>query len=151
MDGDQPNATESLVWRPDPRQEAAISRMVFTALDEGVLLQGPKGRIATANPAAARILGVPLDELIGSHTDFLPGPVVRPDGSPMPRDELPGRRAMVTGEPQLGVLMGIGSEEGTPRWLEVNSRPLASRGTTFAVVSSIRDVTLRQEAEAALR
>ena len=142
---------QDLVWRPGPKQEAALARMVFNALDEGVLVQGPLGKVATANPAAARILGIPLDDLIGSHTDQLPGPLLRGDGTPMPRDELPGRRAIRTGEPQLNVLMGIGSRDGAARWVEVNARPLQFKGETFAVVSSIRDVTSRHEAETALR
>jgi diguanylate cyclase (GGDEF)-like protein/PAS domain S-box-containing protein len=134
-----------------PEQDAAIARMVFNALDAGVLVQGPRGRIATANPAAARILGVELDDILGSDSGDLAGPLLHPDGTPMTADELPSRLAVRTGRPQLDVLVGLPSDEGDQRWIEVSARPLTHRGQVFAVVSSLRDVTERKRAEEALR
>jgi diguanylate cyclase (GGDEF)-like protein/PAS domain S-box-containing protein len=134
-----------------PEQDAAIARMVFNALDAGVLVQGPRGRIAAANPAAARILGVELDDIVGSDASGLAGPLLHPDGSPMTADEMPSRMAVRTGQPQLDVLVGLPRDEGDERWMEVSARPLTERGQVFAVVSSLRDVTKRKRAEEALR
>ena len=128
-----------------------MARMVFNALDDGVLVQGPRGRIATANPAAARILGVELDDIVGSDAGDMARPLLRPDGTPLTPDELPSRVAVRTGEPQLDVLLGLPGDDGEPRWIEVTARPLTHRGQVFAVVSSLRDVTERRRAEEALR
>ena len=128
-----------------------IARMVFNALDHGVLVQGPLGRVAAANPAAAEILGVDRDDLVGSRLEHITGALIRADGSPFDPDELPGRQAYLTGKPQLDVPMGRPLADGTVRWIEVSSRPLRSEGEVFAVVSAIRDVTERRRAEEALR
>ncbi len=62
VDRQEPDPAAEPPQTLSPEQDAAIARMVFNALDAGVLVQGPRGRIATANPAAARILGVELDD-----------------------------------------------------------------------------------------
>jgi diguanylate cyclase (GGDEF)-like protein/PAS domain S-box-containing protein len=125
--------------------------MVFEALDAGVIVEGPLGNIATANPAAARILGTELDEVVGGRLERLVGPMVRPDGSPVADDELPGRVAIQSGEPQLNVLLGFDGPHDERRWIEVSARPLSTEGFVFAVVSSIHDVSQRQRADDALR
>jgi len=135
-----------------PEQDAAIARMVFNALDAGVMVQGPLGRIAAANPAAARILGVELDDIVGGDASGLAGPLLRPDGTPMSAEEMPSRVAVRTGQPQLDVLVGLPVDEGEEqRWMEVSARPLTQRGEVFAVVLTLRDVTERKRAEEALR
>jgi diguanylate cyclase (GGDEF)-like protein/PAS domain S-box-containing protein len=135
-----------------PEQDAAIARMVFNALDAGVMVQGPLGRIAAANPAAARILGVELDDIVGSDSSGLAGPLLHPDGMPMTAEELPSRVAVRTGQPQLDVLLGLPADDGDDqRWIEVSARPLSHRGQVFAVVLTLRDVTERHRAEEALR
>ena len=120
-----------------------IARMVFNALDHGVLVQGPLGRVAAANPAAAEILGVDRDDLVGSRLEQITGALIRADGSTFDPDELPGRLAYLSGKPQLDVPIGLPLADGTLRWIEVSSRPLRSEGEVFAVVSAIRDVTER--------
>jgi diguanylate cyclase (GGDEF)-like protein/PAS domain S-box-containing protein len=148
---DEVSETEDLLRVPGPEREAAISRMVFSALDAGILVQGPLGRIATANPAAAEILGLDLDDLVDTRIEDLTAGFVRPDGSTFAPSDLPGPLAISTGEAQLDVIMGIPGPAGSTRWIEVSSRPLSNRGKVFAVVSSIRDVTERHQATEALR
>ena len=99
-------------------------------------------------PAASQILGLPQARLI----DRIRPPrwrTRRPDGSEFPAAEFPGRRAIETGEAQLGIVMGFDRADGTARWVEVNSRPLcqAAGEAPFAVVSSLQDVTDLQVAE----
>jgi len=151
MDRDDARAFEGAARVPGPEQEAVIARMVFNALDHGVLVQGPLGRVAAANPAAAEILGVDRHDLIGGLVEHLTGPLLRADGSTFAPEDLPARVAVTTAQPQLDVLIGLPDDDGTVRWIEVSARPLRSEGAVFAVVSAIRDVTERQRAEAALR
>jgi diguanylate cyclase (GGDEF)-like protein/PAS domain S-box-containing protein len=135
---------------PGPERQAAIARMVFDVLDAGVVVQGPKGRIATANPAAAEIFGVALDDMMEARLEELPGRLLRADGTELPSDELPSQMAVRTGAAQLNVLVGLASPDRALRWIEISAQPLSWNGETFAVVSSIRDVTTRRMAEEAL-
>jgi diguanylate cyclase (GGDEF)-like protein/PAS domain S-box-containing protein len=135
---------------PGPEREATIARMVFEVLDAGVIVQGPLGRIATANPAAAAIFGISLEELFEARLEDLPARLLRADGSELPSDEVPGVVAARTGEPQLDVLVGLHPHGGELRWIEVSAQPLVWDERVFAVVSSIRDVTERQAATEAL-
>ena len=142
-------ADDSLLT-PGPEREATIARMVFETLDAGIVVQGPLGRVAVANPAAARILGIEVDDMINHRLEDRIGPFVRPDGTPMASEELPGRLAFSTGVAQRDVLVGLSGAEGATRWLEVSASPLLYGDQVFAVVSSIRDVSTRQRAEEAL-
>jgi diguanylate cyclase (GGDEF)-like protein len=124
--------------------------MVFERLDAGVVVQGPKGRIATANPAAAELFGLTVEELLDERLDDLPGRLLRLDGTDLAPEDVPGVVAARTGEPQLEVLIGLALDDEPVRWIEVSSQPLKWGGETFAVVSTIRDVTERQLAVEAL-
>lgn len=123
---------------------------VFDAIDEGVLVQTASGRIVAVNEAASRILGLPLDLLEGGDRTVLEGPILRPDGTPLPPDEMPGRQAIRTGRPQIGVVFGLANRGGAVMWVEINCRPLIEDGVPVAVVSSLRDVTAKRRVEAAL-
>ena len=151
MDDDELDAPALDGAAQPPADQEALSRMVFNALDHGVILQGPRGRIAAANPAAARILGVPLEDLVGNDLHEAPTELIRPDRSPLPPDEQPSRVALHTGRTQHDVLVGLPGHDGPDRWIEITARPLAYEGQVLAVVSSLRDVTERHRAEATLR
>ncbi|MGZ4707180.1 MAG: putative bifunctional diguanylate cyclase/phosphodiesterase [Acidimicrobiales bacterium] len=120
-------------------QEALIGRMVFESLHDGVLLCGPRGAVAAANPAAARLLGMSESALISGEP--IVGRLVWPDGSLLTRDDCPVRLALVSLAPQLGVLVGLLDDDVVCRWMELNVRPLVKEGRAFAAVMSIRDVT----------
>lgn len=140
---DTPAATPSRLGGLEPRR-------VLDALDEGVLVQSPAGRVLAVNAAASRILARPDQLVPGADRSALEGPLVRSDGTALPPDEMPGRRAVRTGEPQLGIVLGIPAGGGI-RWVEVNSRPIIEADAVVAVVSSVRDVTDRRAMELALR
>ncbi len=156
MDSDDTSEAEpgpaSSSLRPElgPDLQEELSRTVFNALDHGVVLQGPRGRVAAANPAAARILGVSVDGLVGNDLSDVPR-ITDAQGRDLPIDELPSRRALATGRTQHDVLLGLPTEDGPDRWIEVTARPLNWQGDVMAVVSSLRDVTERHRAEETLR
>ena len=150
MDEDEfsPGQPESAELAPELQEQ--LSKMVFDALDHGVVLQGPRGRIAAANPAAARILGIALDELVGNDLAEVPR-ILDAQGRVLAVDQLPSRQAAQTGRTQHDVLLCLPGQDGPDRWIEVTARPLNWHGQTMAVVSSLREVTERHRAEETLR
>jgi diguanylate cyclase (GGDEF)-like protein/PAS domain S-box-containing protein len=151
VDSEEVDANELTLPELGPDQLEALSRVVFDALDQGVLLQGPRGRIAAANPAAARILGTRVEELVGNDLEVLPPGLVDADGHDLVTAELPSRVAQTTGRTQHDVLIGLTGDDGRLRWMEVTARPIVWEGAVMAVVSSLRDVTERRRAEETLR
>jgi len=129
----------------------ALSRTVFDALDHGVLLQGPMGRIAAANPAAARILGTTVDELVGHDLEGLPAGMIDEEGRELVTADLPSRLARATGRTQHDVLIGLPDDDHSIRWIEVTARPIVWEDEVLAVVTSLRDVTERHHAVETLR
>jgi PAS domain S-box-containing protein len=130
------------------RREARYVTLI-DSLDEGILVQDEDGRVLEANPAAARILGIRLDELLRDPPVAPRYAAVGPDGEQLPRGSGPGRRALQTGQAQLGVVIGVpGRSRGTTTWIEVNAVPLdeGDRGGK-AIVSSFRDITERRRLE----
>jgi diguanylate cyclase (GGDEF)-like protein/PAS domain S-box-containing protein len=134
-----------------PAQEAAISRMVFEALDVGVLLHGPLGRIAAANPAASRILGISIDDLVGMPAERLGSWFRQADGGPVDPEDLPGVGAHRSGEAISEVLMQLADPDGPIGWVEITAQPLSDGRDVFAVVWTMRDVTRRELAQQQLR
>jgi diguanylate cyclase (GGDEF)-like protein/PAS domain S-box-containing protein len=135
----------------DPSQYARLARLVFDALDAGVLLQGPLGRVAAANPAAARILDLHLDALVGAEISALTSRFRHEDGSLVESHDLPGVIAHRTGEVSSAVLLQLATGSGSTEWVEVTAQPLHHRRDVVAVVWTLRDVTKRQRAEQRLR
>ena len=128
-------------------------RSLVTALEEGILLQDGDGVIRACNPAAARMLGHTVDQIVGVSSKDPRWRVVREDGSPLTPENYPGRQTMRTGEPIANRVIGVLKPSGEQVWLSVNSRPLLRGGESkpYAVVSSLTDITKRRIAEERLR
>jgi diguanylate cyclase (GGDEF)-like protein/PAS domain S-box-containing protein len=131
-------------------------RSVVETMAEGVILYAADGTVQAINDAAADLLGVERDQVLGRPAD--PGSiwkVLREDGSEMPMADQPQRRAAASGLPVRGVTTGLRRRDGTVSWLVVNSQPLyehASDGRTriTGVVTTFSDVTAARAAARAL-
>lgn len=121
-------------------------RQLFETMAEGVVYQDANGVVLSANPAAERILGVTLDQLIG-RADVEPyGQAVHEDGAPFPGDQHPARVALRTGQPVDGVVMGVFNPQRRQwRWLRVSAVPLFHPGETrpYQVFATFNDFTER--------
>jgi diguanylate cyclase (GGDEF)-like protein/PAS domain S-box-containing protein len=129
-------------------------RSVVEALAEGVVVLDGAGVIQGANPSAARLLGVPPDELRDRPLAELLQQAIREDGRPILSAELPAEVVLRTGEPQSGAVLGLprpGSRATT--WLALNAHPLRHQGEQqlYGVVSSFADITARRALEDQLR
>lgn len=126
------------------RESERLYRSLVTAMAEGVSVQTAGGDAVAINPAA--------EEMTRWATSCSSPLAVHEDGSPFPRDQHPWMVTLRTGEPQVNVVMGNQCEDGTRRWLSINSQPLLrpDERTPYAVVTTFHDITERKRAEAAL-
>jgi PAS domain S-box-containing protein len=117
---------------------------------EGMLLLDEDMRIAKANPAAAEILGIPVQELKGE--DFLDSRVVltREDGSAIPEDERPSVIARRSGEAVQPVVIRVrNTKRNRDSWIEVSAIPSGGRieGERSYTLVTLNDITGRIKAQ----
>lgn len=137
-----------------------LRRQDLDALSEGLVWQDGEGRIIDANAAAAPILGLSLDELLGRSPHDPRWYAVHEDGTPWPGHEHPGMVAIRTGMPQRDKLMGVMAPTAGRRWIRIDATPQFKTGVAapVGVMASFVDVTAEvderhrlQQALAALR
>jgi len=138
------------------REIATLARLYRTVVDtlaEGVLVQDVDGRIVAANPAAATMLGLAIDELIGRPASDPVWASVWPGGRAIRADEHPFAVSRRAGPPASDVVMGVRHPSGDLRWLQVSTRPLQGPGggTVSGAVVSLSDVTEARRAQEAER
>lgn len=130
------------------RTEAALQttrdlmERAFHAISDGLVIQGPDGRILQCNTAAAQILGLTGDQIAGRCALDPHWQAVHPNGSPFLDKDHPAIVTQQTGQPVRGVVMGIKKPNGSQTWIKINSAPLsAGQG----VLCSFSDITAQQE------
>jgi diguanylate cyclase (GGDEF)-like protein/PAS domain S-box-containing protein len=135
------------------RNSEAHFRQVVDSANEGILVYGRDLTIVTGNAAAARIIGVPLPQLIGRPGFTSLFPCVSEDGSRLPPDDRPTRLTVRRGEPLTGLIVGLVRADGDITWLSVNTGFLRRPGETehYGVVSTISDISDRRRNELKLR
>ncbi|MCI2415815.1 EAL domain-containing protein [Saccharopolyspora sp. K220] len=113
---------------------------VVAALEEGVVVVGPTGRIESANPAAERILGKTSTEIVGSSP--MSWPVFDEAGNPLREDDYIAMSTQRTGVPENSRVLRIQRPDGRRVWLAINSRALNPQDRPpHMVVTSFTDIT----------
>ncbi|MFN8111136.1 MAG: diguanylate cyclase [Thermoleophilia bacterium] len=119
---------------------------VLDSMSDGIVVHDADGRVITANPAACRILGLSLEEMVGRGLDEPGWRALRRDGSPMPLAERPARMTLQTGQPERDVVVGVQRDGAPVRWLRISSDVLAPLPVeTSAVISVLVDITEHEE------
>ncbi|MEI6185914.1 MAG: PAS domain S-box protein [Dehalococcoidia bacterium] len=140
---------EELSERKKAEEELAESeeqyRLLFETMDQGVMYWAG-GRVISFNPAAARILGMEPDNLLGRATADPIWKGCHEDGSEFAADDFPVTVAFKTGKPARDVTMGFFSPaDGRFHWIRVNAipqfRPAEDR--PYRVYSTFDDITDR--------
>jgi PAS domain S-box-containing protein len=128
-------------------------RSVVAALSEGLIVNDADGRLSEANEAAARILGLRMQDMIGSNAYAPRVTLLDAGGRPLPLEERPIIRALRSGQAQRGVLLQVQTAADGVRWVQVNCEPIVidDGGHPAAVVSMLTDVTTHVLAEERLR
>jgi diguanylate cyclase (GGDEF)-like protein/PAS domain S-box-containing protein len=135
------------------RNSESRFRQVVDSANEGILVYDRDLNIVTGNAAAARIIGVPLGELIGRPGFTSLFPCLREDGSPLPSEDRPTKVTTRRGEPITGLIVGLTRNDGNVTWLSVNTGFLRRPGESdhYGIVSTISDISDRRRAELKLR
>ncbi|RUT05506.1 hypothetical protein DSM106972_035130 [Dulcicalothrix desertica PCC 7102] len=109
----------------------------------GMVFQLADGTIQACNPAAETILGFTLTQMRGGTSLDHLWQTIKEDGSPFPGETHPTMVALQTGQPVVGVIMGVYQANGSLIWIEINAQPLfeAHSSTPWAAVATFWDVT----------
>jgi len=128
-------------------------RSVIADLQLGVLIQGARTEILYCNRAAAELLGVSEENMLGKTFTDPQWDVIQEDGRLFPPADHPAARVIRTGLSARGVVMGVHRPSGRDLvWLDVNADPLAdSDGRVSRVVCAFSDITARKVAEQRMR
>lgn len=118
-------------------------RTVVTALDEGVVVIDENELVGSANPAAGRILGLPVEAMIGCSPALFP--LYDESGARVPPSEYPSALTRRTGHASHGRVLRARRPDGQWVWLSMSCRPLDSDKTPpHEVVVSFTDITERR-------
>ena len=133
--------------------EGVQFRTIFAAMREGVVLQDRTSTILRHNPAAAALLGLTPEQLLGKSSIDNDWRIVDAAGAPLPIEAQPSMVCLATGEPVLNFVLGVHLPDNALRWLSINSLPIFDKvgePPTLTVTSFI-DVTELRAREAELR
>ncbi|WP_158219923.1 PAS domain S-box protein [Ideonella sp. A 288] len=129
------------------RDERGLLQRVIETMTEGMLMLDAGRRYSLANPAAAAILGVPREQVLGRHYLDVPWQRLQADGTPMPDERSPWLRALQDSETLRNVEMAIVRPDGSICQLITSVTPLHDEsGVVTGAVAVISDVTERQQA-----
>ncbi len=129
---------------------AALQRSILDSLQDGVVVYDENERIVFFNPAASEVLGVPRESLAAGVRTWDP---LDADGRPLDEEDRPVAITARTGEPCVGVDIGLRTPTGDVRWTTVSTRALNEEpggNGRYAVVVAFTDITERREAQRAL-
>ncbi len=124
---------------------------VVDQLPAGVILaEAPSGRLILGNREVERIFRQSFQPASAAES-YERWILMRPDGTPLPTDERPLRRAL-RGETVTQDEVAIQRGDGTQGLLSVNASPvLDEAGSIIAAVATFTDVTLQKQLEQELR
>ena len=92
-----------------------LHRSVVGALEEGVFVLDPEGKIVACNASGAAVLGVEPESLIGRPPPF--ERVFHADGTQLDEHNSPAMHALRTGQSARDVELRIVRPEGDERWV----------------------------------
>ncbi|MEG6551193.1 PAS domain-containing protein [Desulfocurvibacter africanus] len=133
------------------KAERALLQAVFKSAPGGILVTDPFGRLTMANPAADNIRGepYPIGRTVWEIEDFT---ILRPDGRPWPKDELPLERSALHGEISERVRMSFVQPNGARREILCNTAPIRDeQDRPTGAVGVFQDITELCETMEALR
>ncbi len=124
--------------------------ILFDTMAQGVVFRDAGARIIAANPAAERIFGRGIKELLGKTSAEVHQDALDERNVPIPADGFPAETALRTGGPVRDFVMGI-RNPGSPerRWISVSAVPVTGPGESSParVYIIFDDITDRRRME----
>ncbi len=137
------------------REREAQLEAILRGVADSVTAQAPDGTLLFANDAAVRTLGFSSrEQLLEAPLTWVAERFEMMDeyGEPMPLERLPGRIALVGGEPAETLMRFRERATGEERWTIVKATPvLDAEGNVTMAINVIEDVTAVKRAEARQR
>ncbi len=139
---------------PDVRDELARlqrrNQLILTSAGEGIYGLDSEGNASFVNPAAAKMLGWEIGELIGKpmHTNHHHS---REDGSAYPRSECPIYAAFKDGKVHRVDCEVFWRKDGSKFCVEYTSTPILEDDLPVGAVVVFRDISERRQTEENLR
>lgn len=135
--------TERKRMERDLRESEERYRTLFETMLPGVILQDETGNIISANPAAERILEIPLDRMREIPPFSLFQDAIHEDGSPFPPGTQAPSMAIRTGETIRDSVMGIPVPGGdTHRWIVLSAVVIrGDGGLSTRIFTTFEDIT----------
>lgn len=136
------------------RESEARFRLLFETMVQGVVFQSKSGVITSANPAAARLLGLTLDQIHGRTPMDPRWRMIHEDGSEFPGQEHPAMIALKTGQEVQNVILGVYNPKLKEyRWMNIHAVPQFQAGEQqpYQVYTTFDDVTERRRINEALK
>jgi len=125
-------------------------QLLYETMAQGVIYQSADNRILGANPAAANILGLSLDQILGRKSMDPSWHFIREDGGEYPDQEHPAMVALVTGNIVLNKVMGFFHPTRQEyRWILISAIPLfqPQASAPYMVYTIFLDISERKKAE----
>jgi two-component system CheB/CheR fusion protein len=119
-------------------------QFLFNTMALGVVYQDSEGNITAANPAAERILGLTMDQMMGRHSVDPEWKSIHMDGSDFPGEEHPTMVALRTGKEVNNVIMGVYNPlVESYKWIKINAIPQFREGENkpYIVYATFEDIT----------
>lgn len=137
----------------EPPDSDKLYKRLVESLAEGVVVHDATGAVVEFNDTALELLGLTGDELMHKVVERGEFSFVREDGTPLPQDELPVSKVLVTHKHQYGIVLGVNRPDGGFSWIRANAEPLRNveSGAFEGVVVSFADINNVKQAEAAFR
>ncbi|NQV36457.1 MAG: PAS domain S-box protein [Candidatus Marinimicrobia bacterium] len=125
-------------------------RTLFETMAQGVVYQRADGHIISANPAAERILGLTLDQMLGRTSIDPRWKSIHEDGSDFPGDTHPAMVALRTKKEVRNEIMGVfHPDENEYVWININAIPNIKQ--PYQVYTTFEDITERKVAEGKIK
>jgi len=150
---DQQLLHSNLDFKRSAQLSQELHDRLIEALPGGVVEIGRDGAILNANAEAMRILGFSFDALTRRAVQDFESETIFEDGSPAAVSDYPVSKALLTGQPQSPVTLGVKRKDGEVSWAvykAVAIRDPATQEVTGAVVTLL-DITDRKRVEDKLR
>lgn len=130
----------------------AFHTSAIKVIKEGFVVHDMSDKIVSANQAAADILGLTYNQLIGKDSFDPRWKALHEDGSPVDPEDHPSMISLRTGIAVNDIIMNVHTGENERKWISINARPIFNEDDIqTGAVATFLDITERKEGNEKLK